>query len=188
MLTTEKIELICEKISKKTGTCTVRAVREALGEGSLSTIAPVVKAWNERQGKPLEAVLCREKCPKEQEIENLKREIVELKSLVKKLMNDALKTEPKTTIDENELLKLISVVEQEHRTKNYTPLYLVREKLPNIPRKELDALLWRLAESRRIRLSALQEAWAYSKEQIDAGIPQRTGGPLFFVVIENSLF
>lgn len=44
----EDVEAVCENIHAKGGQVTNASVREALGRGSFSVIAPHVKAWKER--------------------------------------------------------------------------------------------------------------------------------------------
>ncbi|WP_017663151.1 hypothetical protein [Baaleninema simplex] len=68
-------------------------------------------------------------------------------------------------------------------TDNYLPIFYLRERLqPPLTREELDLALYRLQRGDRIELSSLQEAAHYTSEQIEAGIPQDIGGPLFFII------
>lgn len=68
-------------------------------------------------------------------------------------------------------------------TENYLPIFYLRERLqPPLTREELDSALYRLQRADRIELSSLQEAAHYTSEQIEAGIPQDIGGPLFFII------
>ncbi|MGB7059636.1 MAG: hypothetical protein WBD58_18175, partial [Geitlerinemataceae cyanobacterium] len=66
---------------------------------------------------------------------------------------------------------------------NYLPIYHLRQQLqPPLSREELDRSLYQLQRDDTIELSSLQEAIHYTSEQIDAGIPQQIGGPLFFII------
>ncbi|NEO79496.1 MAG: transcription factor RcaD, partial [Moorea sp. SIO4G3] len=74
---------------------------------------------------------------------------------------------------------------QELGTENYLPLFHLRQKLqPPLSREELDKALYSLQAEDKIDLSALQEANMYTEEQIEAGIPQNTGGRLFFIMVQ----
>ncbi|MEL6321843.1 MAG: hypothetical protein AAFQ57_14530, partial [Cyanobacteria bacterium J06626_14] len=52
---------------------------------------------------------------------------------------------------------------------------------PPLTRDELDQALYRLQRNDMIELSSLQESAAYSSEQVDSGLKQDIGGPLFFI-------
>lgn len=83
-----------------------------------------------------------------------------------------------------EILQMIRDLDTELATDNYLPIFYLREKLqPPLSREEVDQALYRLQRQDRIELSSLQEAIAYSPEQIEAGIPQDIGGPLFFIIV-----
>jgi hypothetical protein len=58
-----------------------------------------------------------------------------------------------------------------------------------LSREELDESLYRLERLEKIELSELQaaKAYAFSPEQIDAGIAQDMGAPLFFVMLKSNL-
>ncbi|HIK28638.1 MAG: hypothetical protein N3E45_13915 [Oscillatoriaceae bacterium SKW80] len=82
-----------------------------------------------------------------------------------------------------DILKVIRDLDRELGTDNYLPIYHLRQKLqPPLTREELDKALYRLQRHDKIELSSLQEALAYTPEQIEAGIPQDVGGPLFFII------
>ncbi len=69
-------------------------------------------------------------------------------------------------------------------TENYLPIFHLRRKLePPLSRQELDDSLYRLQRQDKIELSSLQESSRYSPEEIDAGIAQDIGGPLFFIIV-----
>jgi hypothetical protein len=69
-------------------------------------------------------------------------------------------------------------------TDNYLPIFHLRQKLqPPLSREDLDQALYRLEKSNQLELSSLQEVSAYTPEQIDTGIPQDVGGPLFFIIV-----
>ncbi|MBE9190311.1 hypothetical protein IQ230_08045 [Gloeocapsopsis crepidinum LEGE 06123] len=83
-----------------------------------------------------------------------------------------------------EVFQTIQSLDQELGTENYLPIFHLRQKLASvISRKQLDEILYRLQRNDQIELSSLQEVTAYTPEQIDAGIPQDIGGPLFFIVV-----
>ncbi|MBW4503630.1 MAG: transcription factor RcaD [Scytonema hyalinum WJT4-NPBG1] len=85
-------------------------------------------------------------------------------------------------LTDEEILQTIRRLDQELGTDNYLPIFHLRQKLqPPLSREELDKALYRLQASDQIELSTLQEASAYTPEQIDAGIIQNIGGPLFFI-------
>jgi hypothetical protein len=85
---------------------------------------------------------------------------------------------------DEEILQLIQDLDRELGTENYLPIFHLREKLqPPLSREQLDQALYRLQRNDQIELSSLQEAIAYTPEQINAGIPQDVGGPLFFISV-----
>ncbi|KPQ33969.1 MAG: hypothetical protein ACLFQ7_16190 [Phormidium sp.] len=78
---------------------------------------------------------------------------------------------------------VIEELDRQLDTHNYLPIFYLRERLqPPLTRAELDSALYRLQRDDRLELSSLQEAAHYSPEQIEAGIPQDIGGPLFFLI------
>ena len=84
-----------------------------------------------------------------------------------------------------EILQIIKDLDQELGTENYLPLFHLRQKLqPPLSREQLDKALYSLQAEDKIDLSALQEANMYTEEQIEAGIPQNTGGRLFFIMVQ----
>ncbi|MGB7441971.1 MAG: transcription factor RcaD [Coleofasciculaceae cyanobacterium] len=85
---------------------------------------------------------------------------------------------------DEEILQIIRNLDQELGTENYLPIFHLREKLqPPLSREQLDQALYRLEKSDQIELSSLVEAIHYTPAQINAGIPQDIGGPLFFIVV-----
>ncbi|MBD2125549.1 hypothetical protein NDI39_16720 [Microcoleus sp. ZQ-A2] len=87
---------------------------------------------------------------------------------------------------------LLTIQELEHQLVPDTgvPICHLREKLyPLISREELDESLYRLERLEKIELNELQaaKAYAFSSEQIDAGIVQEMGAPLFFVTLKSNL-
>ncbi len=81
---------------------------------------------------------------------------------------------------DDEILQAIRALDTELATENYLPIFHLRQKL-GMARNDLDQALYRLQKTDRIELSSLQETDAYTAEQIDTGIPQNVGGPLFFI-------
>ncbi|HBE21727.1 MAG TPA: transcription factor RcaD [Cyanobacteria bacterium UBA11149] len=87
-------------------------------------------------------------------------------------------------LSDEQVLQIIQDLDRELGTENYLPIFHLREKLqPPFYRKDLDKVLYRLQEEDKIEMSSLQEASAYTPEQIDAGIPQDVGGSLFFISV-----
>ena len=81
------------------------------------------------------------------------------------------------------LYDLIAQLDQEYNTHNYLPIYYLRDRLqPMMDRETVDRALYALQRADRLELSSLQEAAHYTAEQINAGIPQDIGGPLFFLI------
>ena len=87
-------------------------------------------------------------------------------------------------LSDEEILQTIRDLDLKLGTENYLPIFHLREKLqPPLSRDELDQALYRLQRNDKIELSSLQEASAYTPEQIDAGISQDIGGSLFFITV-----
>ena len=87
-------------------------------------------------------------------------------------------------LTDEEILQTIRRLDQELGTDNYLPIFHLRQKLqPPLSREELDKALYRLEEADQIELSTLAEPGDYSPEQVDAGIPQISGGSLFFITV-----
>ncbi|MGB3652442.1 MAG: transcription factor RcaD, partial [Rivularia sp. (in: cyanobacteria)] len=90
-----------------------------------------------------------------------------------------------TNITDVEILQIIQKLDKELGTENYLPIFHLRQKLqPPLSRDELDKALYRLQADDKIDLGTLQEASAYTPEQIDTGIVQNAGGPLFYITVE----
>ncbi|MCJ8279857.1 MAG: transcription factor RcaD, partial [Rivularia sp. ALOHA_DT_140] len=53
----------------------------------------------------------------------------------------------------------------------------------SLSRDTVDKILFKLQADDKIELSTLQEASAYTPEQIESGIEQNVGGPLFFISV-----
>ncbi|NMG58197.1 hypothetical protein E1H12_06570 [Geitlerinema sp. P-1104] len=78
---------------------------------------------------------------------------------------------------------VIEELDRQLDTHNYLPIFYLRERLqPPLTRAELDSALYRLQREDRLELSSLQEAAHYTPEEVEAGIPQDIGGPLFFLI------
>jgi hypothetical protein len=94
--------------------------------------------------------------------------------------------EPTDNLSDRHILQMIQTLDRELGTQNYLPLFHLRQKLqPPLTRQEFDQTLYRLQREDQIELSSLQEAIAYTPEQVHAGIPQDIGGPLFFISINQ---
>jgi len=95
-----------------------------------------------------------------------------------------LPTTQNQQLNDLEVLETIQKLDRELGTENYLPIFHLRQKLTSvISRQQLDEILYRLQRNDQIELSSLQEVTAYTPEQIDAGIPQNIGGPLFFITV-----
>lgn len=89
-----------------------------------------------------------------------------------------------TNISDTEILDIIRKLDNEISTDNYLPIFHLRQKLqPSCSRDDLDKALYRLQASDKIELSTLLDPTGYTKEQVEAGIPQNVGGSLFFLSI-----
>jgi hypothetical protein len=85
---------------------------------------------------------------------------------------------------DEEILQTIRDLDRKLGTGNYLPIFHLRQKLePPLSSEDLDEALYRLEGNDQIELSALVEASRYSQEQINAGIKQRSGSPLFFIKV-----
>lgn len=83
-----------------------------------------------------------------------------------------------------EILQAITDLDKELGTDNYLPIFHLRQKLqPPLAEEELEQALYRLEGDDKIELSALVEASRYSPAQVNAGIKQRSGSPLFFIKV-----
>jgi hypothetical protein len=92
-------------------------------------------------------------------------------------------TSPATTLTAADVLQTIQDLDRQLATDNYLPIYHLRQLLqPPMSRQELDRALYQLQREDKIELSSLQEAINYTPEQIDAGMAQEIGGPLFFIM------
>jgi len=92
--------------------------------------------------------------------------------------------EPASTLSEEEVLQIIRKLDADVGTDNYLPIFHLRQKLqPPLTRDELDSVLYRLEKANTIELSTLAEPQEYNPEQIEAGIPQISGGSLFFITV-----
>lgn len=88
------------------------------------------------------------------------------------------------SLQDEDIVRIIQELDRELGTDNYLPIFHLRQKLqPPLTREEVDRALYRLQRSDLIELSSLQEAIAYTPEQIEAGISQDIGGALFFIIV-----
>jgi hypothetical protein len=88
-------------------------------------------------------------------------------------------------LDDAGVLEQIKSLDAELGTENYLPIYALRQKL-GMGREDFDQALYRLQKTDQIELSSLQETEGYTAEQIEAGIAQPIGGPLFFISLGQS--
>ncbi len=95
----------------------------------------------------------------------------------------AQNSSPQPPITGDQLYNLIAQLDREYNTNNYLPIYYLRDRLQTaMDRDTLDRALYALQRADRIELSSLQEAAHYTAEQVNAGITQDIGGPLFFLI------
>ncbi|MDX2228824.1 MAG: hypothetical protein NW220_04260 [Leptolyngbyaceae cyanobacterium bins.349] len=95
-------------------------------------------------------------------------------------------TIPQEKPTDEKILQIIRDLDQELRTDNYLPIFHLRKKLqPPFSRDELDQALYRLQKQDKLELSSLVGASQYESEAIQAGIPQDSGGPLFFLIVNE---
>jgi hypothetical protein len=98
--------------------------------------------------------------------------------------NGELLVEPMGDISDEEILQIIQKLDREIGTDNYLPIFHLRQKLqPGLSREDLDQVLYRLQKNDQIELRALVHAQEYTDEQVNAGISQRSGSPLFFIKV-----
>lgn len=91
---------------------------------------------------------------------------------------------PIGNLSDQEVLQTIRKLDQELGTDNYLPIFHLRQKLqPPLEREDLDQALYRLQKNDQIELRTLVHAQDYSNEQVNAGISQRSGSPLFFIKV-----
>lgn len=92
-----------------------------------------------------------------------------------------------TEIDDEAILQLIRDLDRELNTDNYLPFFHLRAKLqPPMSREEVDRALYRLQRSDRIELRTLVHSKEYTPEQVNAGISQPSGTPLFFIILTDN--
>ncbi|MBD2504386.1 transcription factor RcaD [Anabaena azotica] len=103
------------------------------------------------------------------------------------LINVESSVEKMDNITDEEILQIIEKLDKELGTDNYLPIFHLRQKLqPPLSRDELDQALNRLYKNDFIELRTLVHAQDYTEEQVNAGIVQRSGSPLFFIkLIKN---
>ena len=101
---------------------------------------------------------------------------------IQNVQNSTTTNKPK----DEEILQTIIDLDTKLATDNYLPIFHLRNDLqPPLTREELDKALYRLQNDDKIELSSLAEVTAYSREEINAGIPQQVGGSLFFIIVNE---
>ena len=87
-------------------------------------------------------------------------------------------------VSDEQVLQTIYDLDRQLNTNNYLPIFYLREKLqPFLSREELDLVLYRLQRKNKLELSSIVESSKYTREQLQAGIPQNVGGCLFFLIV-----
>lgn len=85
---------------------------------------------------------------------------------------------------DDDILQTIQDLDKEFGTNNYLPIFYLRQKLqPPLSGENLEQALYRLEGNDKIELSALVEASRYSPAQVNTGIKQLSGSPLFFIKV-----
>lgn len=77
--------------------------------------------------------------------------------------------EPAPVTDE-QVLATIKEIDTELGTKNYLPIYHLRNAYPQVKRADMDAILHSLERQGKLDMSLVQEVTAYTQEQLDQGI------------------
>lgn len=91
------------------------------------------------------------------------------------------------TISDEKILLTIVELERQLAKDNRLPIFYLREKLhPLLSREEVDEVLYRLQQNDKIELDSLPatSACIFTSEQIEAGIIQESGSPLFFITLK----
>lgn len=84
-----------------------------------------------------------------------------------------------------EVLETIIQLDKEFNSDNYLPIFYIRNKYQSIlNREELDTILYSLQKQNKLSMSRLVDASQYNSEQYDAGIPQKIGGPIFYLIVK----
>ena len=92
-----------------------------------------------------------------------------------------------SNISDEEILETIKKLDRELGTENYLPIFHLRQKLqPPLLRDDLDQALYRLQKTDQIELRGLIHAEVYTPDQVNAGISQRSGSPLFFIQLTEN--
>ncbi len=91
--------------------------------------------------------------------------------------------QPTGELNDDLILQAIRDLDRELNTNNYLPIFHLREKLQSLSREQFDQTIYRLQRQDKIELSSLQEGSRYTTEQIDAGIHQELGRPLFYIIV-----
>ena len=88
---------------------------------------------------------------------------------------------PRDVLDLERVIETIDRLDQDLNTDNHLPLFYLREALqPPFSREQVNQALYELQRHDRLELISVQEVSTYTPSQLKAGIPQRTGGTLFF--------
>lgn len=92
--------------------------------------------------------------------------------------------ELESNLSDEEIFITIQKLDRQFATDNYLPIFHLRQKLqPPLTREQLDQALYSLQRNDQIELRALVHAQDYTQEQVNAGISQRSGSPLFFIKV-----
>lgn len=85
-----------------------------------------------------------------------------------------------------DFLDSIYNLDKEYKTDNYLPIYHLRDKYKDIhSREELDNIIYELISENKLKVSRLIDASQFTDEQIEAGIPQSIGGPIFYLMLND---
>ncbi|NCO74083.1 MAG: hypothetical protein GW795_02730 [Cyanobacteria bacterium] len=96
---------------------------------------------------------------------------------------EEIKEKNKPSIEE--VLETIIQLDLEFNTDNYLPIFYVRNKYQSIlNRQELDTILYSLQKQNKLSMSRLVDGSQYNSEEYNAGIPQKIGGPIFYLIVK----
>ncbi len=91
------------------------------------------------------------------------------------------------SFDLDQLLKIIQNLRYAQGEDELVPLFKIREEVAHRASREvIDKMLYSLEQGEYIELVTAQEMGQYTDAEINAGIPQEIGGPIFYARIARS--
>ena len=89
---------------------------------------------------------------------------------------------PKQKPNDGDVLQTIIDLDKQNNTDNYLPIFHLRRYYEEVmTREELDQILYNLQRENKLSLSRLIDGSKYSREEYQAGIPQKVGGVIFYL-------